>query len=408
MRPNKAKQQVIILYISTILGVGLGVFVSILNTRSLNPSDYGDVRYINNLIAFFSGILLFGYFTSGSRLLALAKTEEESLSLKGCLIGILLLTIIANTLILTICGLIHNEILHKDYYYLFYIVLPVCGSTILLNYINTTSQGDNSINTIAAARILPQLIYLLIAFIIYQKCGASSESMLLLQNGITVIVLVLLIWRNRFSFQHFKKTFKKLSLENKKYGLQVYYGSLTGVSVQYIAGISLGLFATNNTEVGYYSLALTITAPLIMLPNVIGTTYFKQFAHQSSIPAKVLQWTITISVISLIGFIVLIYPLVDFLYNDSYKDVSLYASALAIGCSIHGIGDMFNRFLGAHGKGVYLRNSAWVCGLVAMVGYTYGIYLWGIYGAIGTRILSSTSYCILLIIYYHKFSSSPQ
>lgn len=403
MNLSKSKKQIIVLYSTTILGIGLGVLVSILNTRSLAPNEYGDVRYINNLISFFSGILLFGYFTSGSRLLALAKTKEESLQLKGCLIGILILTIITNTLIMAICGLVHHELLHKDYYYLFYTVLPVCGSTILLNYINTTSQGDNSIYTIAAARIFPQLIYLIFAFLIYQLWGATSERMLLYQNGISVIVLVLLIWKNKFSFRHLKETFKRLSSENKKYGLQVYYGSLTGVSVQYIAGITLGLFGKSNTEVGFYSLALTITTPLSMLPNVIGTTYFKQFAHQNSIPDKVLQWTFIMSAISLIGFIILIYPLVDILYNSSYKEVALYASTLAIGCSIHGIGDMFNRFLGAHGMGTYLRNSAWLCGAVAIAGYTCGVYLAGIYGAIITRIISSSSYCILLIIYYRKF-----
>lgn len=403
MNLSKSKKQIIILYSTTILGVGLGVLVSILNTRSLTPNEYGDVRYINNFISFFSGILLFGYFTSGSRLLALAKTKEEVLQLKGCLIGILTLTIIANILILAICGIVHHEYLHKNYYYLFYIVLPVCGSTILLNYINTTSQGDNSINTIAAARIFPQLIYLIIAFLIYKLWGATSERMLLLQNGISVIILALLIWKNHFSFQHFKKTLKKLSLENKQYGLQVYYGSLTGVSVQYIAGITLGLFGTSNDEVGFYSLALTITTPLSMLPNVIGTAYFKQFAHQNSIPNKVLLWTTTMSVISLIGFIILIYPLVDILYDNSYKEVALYASTLAIGCSIHGMGDMFNRFLGAHGMGVYLRNSAWLCGAIAIIGYTCGVYWGGIHGAIATRIISSASYCILLIIYYRKF-----
>ena len=95
MNLSKSKKQIIILYSTTILGVGLGVLVSILNTRSLTPNEYGDVRYINNFISFFSGILLFGYFTSGSRLLALAKTKEEVLQLKGCLIGILTLTIIA-------------------------------------------------------------------------------------------------------------------------------------------------------------------------------------------------------------------------------------------------------------------------------------------------------------------------
>lgn len=60
-------------------------------------------------------------------------------------------------------------------------------------------------------------------------------------------------------------------------------GSLANVSVQYIAGLNLGVLGSDNTEVGFYTLALTLTSPLMMLPNVIGTTYYKEFAHQATI-----------------------------------------------------------------------------------------------------------------------------
>lgn len=53
MNLNKSKRQVILLYSCTIIGIFLGVLVSIVNTRFLEPSSYGDVRYVNNIIAFF-------------------------------------------------------------------------------------------------------------------------------------------------------------------------------------------------------------------------------------------------------------------------------------------------------------------------------------------------------------------
>jgi O-antigen/teichoic acid export membrane protein len=167
MNLNKSNKQILLLYSCTIIGIFLGVLVSIVNTRFLEPSSYGDVRYVNNLIAFFSGIFLFGYFVSGSRLLALAKSKEEASKIKGGLIFILGITIILMILVMIISAFIHNYFLHKKFYYLFYIVIPVCSSTLLLNYINTSSQGDNSISTIAFARLLPQLTYLIIGFFIY-------------------------------------------------------------------------------------------------------------------------------------------------------------------------------------------------------------------------------------------------
>ena len=406
MKISKSKKQIVYLYCSTIGGVLLGVLVSILNTRSLEPSAYGDIRYVNNIITFFSGIFLFGYFVSGSRLLALAETKEEASRIKGALVSILGITILLLMVVLTVCGFVHNYCLHKTYYSLFYVVLPVCGSTLLLNYINTSSQGDNSISTIAAARLFPQLTYLIIAFFIYKYYGATSERMLLLQNGLYIIVLAIIIFKNSPKFSQLKDSFKKLNAENKRYGLQVYFGSLANVSVQYIAGVSLGVFGADNTEVGFYTLALTVTSPLMTLPNVIGTTYFKQFAHQELIPRKVLCGTYWMSAITLVGFCILIYPVVGILYDASYADVAFYASIMAVGFTLHGLGDVYNRFLGVHGLGVYLRNAAFISGGVALVGYTVGIYYGGIMAAIVTRILGSSIYFLMMFLYYRKVAAN--
>lgn len=405
MNFDKSKKQVFLLYCSTIGGVLLGVLVSVLNTHSLDPSAYGNVRYVYNLISFFSGIFLFGYFVSGSRLLALAETKEEASRIKGALIYILSITILLMMIVMIICGLFHHHYLHKDYYILFYYSLPVCGSVLLLNYINTSSQGDNSIYTIAAARILPQIMYLLFAPITYYYYGATSTRMLLLQNGIATIILTILIFKNAPKFSSLKKSLHKLRIENKKYGLQVYYGSLANVSIQNIAGVSLGILGADNTFVGFYTLALTVTTPLMMLPNVIGTTYFKQFAHQKCIPHKVINATYLMSGITMIGFCLFIYPVVNILYSESYSEVAFYASIMAIGFTLQGLGDVYNRFLGAHGLGNYLRNAAFISGGVAFIGYTFGVYYGGITAAIVTRILSSAIYFFVTFFYYKKETS---
>lgn len=408
MTISKSKKQVIVLYISTLLGVVIGMLVSILNTRNLAPSEYGDVRYVNNIIQMLSGIFLFGYFVTGSRLLAIAKSEEEAAQIRGGLVTILGMTVALMMACMVACGLIHHYVLHRDYAWLFYIVIPVCGSVLLLNYLNTSAQGDNSIYSIAAARLLPSTLYLGIAYFIYKQFGASNWLMLILQNGIALLVLIFIIWYNKPSFKNLMQTFKALRQENKSYGLQVYYGSLANVSVQYIAGITLGIFAIDNTNVGFYSLALTVTGPLAMLPSIIGTTYFKRFAHESCISRRILLSTFTLSLISLIGFVVLIYPVIGFLYDERYSKVALYACLLAIGFTFHGLGDVFNRFLGAHGQGKPLRNGAFIAGTIALIGYTIGVYYYDIWGALFTRIICSLTYFSSMIIFYLVFINKTE
>lgn len=403
MTISKKGKQVSVLYISTLTGVFVGMLVSILNTRNLAPTEYGDVRYVNNIIQMLSGIFLFGYFVSGSRLLAIAKDKEEASRIKGGLVVILVSTVMLMMVCMVVCGLIHYYVLHRDFAWLFFVSIPVCGSVLLLNYMNTSAQGDNSIYSIAAARLLPSSVYLCIAYLIFSHFGATSWLMLLLQNGIALIVLSAIIWYNKPSFKNLRQTFKALREENKTYGLQVYYGSLANVSVQYIAGITLGMFATNNANVGFYSLALTVTGPLAMLPSIIGTTYFKSFAHEECISRKVMNNTFIMSAITLVGFVILIYPIVGVLYDERYAAVAFYACILSLGFTFNGLGDMFNRFLGAHGKGIYLRNGAFISGTIALLGYTVGVFYFGIWGAIITKISASLAYCASMVVYYICF-----
>lgn len=378
--------------------------VSVLNTHALSPELYGDVRYVTNIINFFSGILLVGYFVSGSRLLAVSRTTEEAARIKG---GILLiLGIVATVMIIMIllCGLVHQFILHKDYSYLFYCALPVCISPLLTNYINTTAQGDNSIGLISMGRLLPPLTYLIIAYFVYKYIPPSPKLMLWLHNGIALLILISLILSNNPSFKDLKHSINLLKEENRRYGLHVYFGSLANLSIPYIAGVTLGLFAANNSNVAFYTLALTISTPLMTAPSVIGTTYFKKFASQNKITKKVINATVGISAISLIGYVIIIFPLVRFLYDSSYQRVAIYGAFLAIAAVAQGLGDVFNRFLGAHGQGKQLRNGAWFSGGVSIIGYTIGVYFFEIEGAIITRILSSGVYMAAMIIYYLLFT----
>ena len=141
MKFTKQTKQVVILYASTLSGVLLGVVASIINTRFLSPADYGDVRYVQNIINFIASLLLFGYFLSGSRLLAISSGESESRRIRGCMIVILggaLVVLIAGILICT--GLQFAQ--GKDHIaHLFLLSVPVCAYPLFLNYVNTTAIG---------------------------------------------------------------------------------------------------------------------------------------------------------------------------------------------------------------------------------------------------------------------------
>ena len=159
---SKQKQQVVLLYFTTMVGVVLGVLASVINTRFLSPSDYGDVRYVQNIINFIASLLLFGYFLSGSRMLALSKDEYRSRTIRGLMFVILIIACVVLALSILVCYAIHANT-NEHLSWLFIVSLPVCFFPLLLNYINTVFQGDNYIGRISIARFLPSLIYVCLA-----------------------------------------------------------------------------------------------------------------------------------------------------------------------------------------------------------------------------------------------------
>lgn len=406
LKISKTTKQVALLYASTLLGALLGVIASIVNTRSLDPIAYGDVRYIQNIIQFIASLLLFGYFLSGSRLLALSESEQESRKVRGCMVLILLATAGIMLLSMVVCALIHMRKPHIAN--LFLISLPVCVYPLLANYINTTAQGDNHIGRLSAARLLPIALYIPIAYWIYSVYGATASRLVLLQWGLYSLVLVIITISTRPLFQDIKRTFKRLNAENKEYGFHLYLGSLIMVATNYFAGISLGIFNEDNVEVGYYTLALTVTAPLGMLPSIIGTTYFKEFAKLDRIPSHVMRNTFLLALGSCLVFVLLIKHLVVFLYTKDYLPVGIYASWLAVGVCIHGFGDMLNRYLGSHGRGKEIRNASIANGVFKIFGYTLLVYLWNTSGALFTTILCDFIYSASIVYYYIRFVNDKQ
>lgn len=400
MQVTKQHRQILMLYGSTLCGAFLGFIASIVNTNALNPEYYGDVRYVQNIVQFISWILLLGYFQAGSRLLAMTDEEDKRRLIRGGMVVILALACVVLMIAVVLVSLFHLK--DVELFYLFIASIPVCFYPILINYVNTTAQGDNFIGRLSVARLLPALIYIPFAYYIYNKEGATPSLMMWLQWGIYSLVLFFIIMSTKPKFCALKSTFRILNAENKIYGFDLYYGSLAMVATSYIGGITLGLFNDNNSDVGFYTLALTVTTPLSYLPAIVGTTYFRLFAQQNEIPAKVFVATVVMTVVSCVLFILLIQPLIDILYPVEYAKVGIYASWLSVGFSIHGIGDMINRYLGSHGEGKPIFISSLICGFVKVICFFVLVYYWNIYGAIITNVISSAVYSVLLFFYYKR------
>lgn len=402
MTNNNLFKKVGVLYASSIFSILLGFLVSIFNSRVLGASNFGNFKFIETVARFISSIVNVGFFTSITRLVALNNNELKEKTYIGLFTIIFGIVSIIGIIIMLIFSFVEplyfNNGLSSTFRIYFFIIAAIIGKIALLEIL----KGLNRIYTLSFLTSIPLLIYLVLAYFINKILPFNLDFILLFYYGITLLIIILIIIKLKPKFDIKKSLISELLLENKNNGRPVYFGSLAGVATTHIAGLSISYFL-DNTQVGFYMLALTICGPLLVIPSVLGTTFFKKFVDLKKIPSKVFLFSLLITLIALIFFYSLIDVIIVYFYTEEFLPVASISKYLIIGFIFHGIGDLINRFLGAKGKGKLLRNAAIFVGIVNVLGYTILIKNFNINGAVFTKILASGLYLIIMMKYYNNF-----
>ena len=162
-----------------------------------------------------------------------------------------------------------------------------------------------------------------------------------------------------------RERIKEIVHYNKTFGFNVYVGSLSSTGFSQLTSVLISYFATNNSGVGFFSLALTIVAPLGLIPNVVATTHYKDFSTRTSIPKKLLLVTVGLSISALVLTFLLVQPFITYLYGPDFKPVISLTYIVSFGVILSGFADLINRFLDLMVK-VKHRNTAFVVGFSLM------------------------------------------
>jgi O-antigen/teichoic acid export membrane protein len=390
------------MYGASVLGIILGFLVSIFNSRILGPERFGDFKFIETVARLIGSVVSVGLFISLTRLVAMKKNEKNTRKFLGLFTSIFAIISVLGLLLFFCFSFVEpyffenqlDDVIRK---YAF-IVIVIIGNVAIMEIL----KGLHKIYTIAILSVLPILSYLISAYVLSSFIPFGLESILLLYYGIQLIFLATTIFFLKPDFKFKKNLLNELLEENKLNGRPIYYGSLAGVATTHLAGLSISYFM-DNTQVGFFMLSLTICSPLLVIPSVLGTIYFKKFVEIDKIPSKVIYFSAMSTVIALVFFYLLIEKVVITFYSSDYLPVSDISKFLILAFIFHGLGDLINRFLGAKGKGKLLRNAAFLVGIVNVLGYTILINYFNINGAIITKILASAFYLSIMLFYYLNF-----
>lgn len=398
LQKEKVKKA-LVLYATMVIGVVAGIVLSVLNTRMLGKELYGDFKFVQNLFTFAESFLTIGVFYSGGRLIAMQKDAEKRRELYGTLIIFAALI----SLVLIIFGLtfsmFEERIFGNDLKWVIIACLPLAFVFPFQLCLEQLLQGDFRIYTLSFHRLTPKVLNIIVLLALY----AYFEYKLILNLEVFLvsmaipIIAILILLKPRFT--NIKQHSALLWKENKTYGNPVYIGAITGVASAQLASFSLSYFV-DNTNVGFFALAITATTPLAMLPVAFGTTLFKDFVTLPNIPPKVVLYTFIMGIFILLVFLLVIGYLITWLYPSEFAPVINLCYFTAIGSTLHGFGDFINRFISAKGRGILLRNSNFILCLINISGYVGLVYWLGIKGAAYTKLLAGAVYLANMVYFY--------
>lgn len=395
---------VIILYIATILGLGIGFFGSVLNSRLLSKELFGDWKYLQNYLMMISYFVNFGFFASGGRLIAATNDKKRIGIFKGYMIYVCAAGLFVIIIVTVFTGLLWHKILNQSLFHLTLFMFPLFIIHPLTFYFESTFQAERKLIGLSMFKVLPSLLYVGLLYLFKSYSQGSIYYNAVLFYGSSFIVFLIFLLIDKPIFKRKTPQWNELILQNKTYGIHIYYGALWAVGSGYLLPILIGFFNINNVEVGQFSLALSFIMPLSFLPTIVGTSYYKEFIKLPTIPIVAFRNVILSSIILFVIMIFSIDFLVNFFLGEKYKDVGYLIKIGAPGAILLGLGNFVNKFLQAKGESVYLKKVSILVGVVQIVFSLVLIKFYSSTGAIiATNLGSLVLFVALYFYYYNKY-----
>lgn len=393
----------IALFGSMMLSMGLSFFSSIITARLLGPSNYGDLKYIHTVWSLLALVITFGYFYSGSRVLVIEPDIQKCREISGTIIFISFVMGIIICLVTVLIAYPLDYVFRTNVARIMVQMAPLILVLPLSNSLSLILQSTNQIYLLAIFNGTPSILYLISILVLSGIKHISTSSVLLSQQLTTLMVIIFVLVSIKPSLNSIKFWWGEIKKRHKTYGFPVYRGALAGIGSTYLNRLAISYWV-DNTAIGFFSLASSLVEPLKLLPNAIATSSFRSFATKPRISSKILLVTIFITFVSfVVAFIFFGTPL-SLIYTTKFNEVGPMARALGLGAIFLGFGDLFNRFLGAHGEGKSLQNAAYANGLATVACILIFVPLFGAWGAVIGVIIPNGIYLLQMYLSYRTFS----
>ena len=367
LRHSKTARQTVSLFGCQVVGMALGFGVNLINTRALGPADYGLYAATFAATEFVTLFLDFGIFSSGARLLAVNQHEpERQRRLIGALIMIAGALSLMSALALWGISFFVVSLLNAPIEHLLRWFSLLLGLLTFQTLVEATCRGTGRIEVLAFFSLTSKgfgIVLLGLAFAtgIYSLSLAMATSLV---GSLAAAILLLSSFRPQFRDLGSAK--RELWRDLKGYGFHTYTGDLASTGSSRTDSLILSHFV-NPTAVGYYRLAALTLTPMSTLSSSLSTTLFRRFAVARRISPLVFAANGIGLILCLFAVIAAGKPVVHLIFGPKYDTVATLLPIVAFAVLFSGLAVPLNRFLGAQGKGRYLKRIALILSLASVL-----------------------------------------
>lgn len=380
--------------------VAVNIATVLILTRVLSQSDFGSYRYA---VTFFNAVAVvaqLGLPFAASVLLTRAESDDEERRIITAtavmmlmISAVISLGIAAFVTIASSRGADIAPPLLAAYPFVYTAILQVAYIEML--------KGANRIADIAAQMLMPYLLIVVVpATSLLLTRRLDFQTMVFVHVSAYTITHLVTLWRFRKGLVGWLTTLRRQLMKAvRSTGRQVYVGSVFAIGSTHVLGIMLGR-SIGMEGFAVYALALAMSSPVQVVPAVMGTVMFRRNAQADKLDVLSTRLTLVFTAGTLISYLILIELLFPVVFPPQYLAASKYAILFAFSFALYGIGDYFNRFIGAHGHGRYIQISAITAGLVNVCAALTLVHQFEIGGMVIASWLASVSYVALMVYFY--------
>lgn len=390
------------LYGSQVFGLLFSFIAQKLNTKFLaTPEDYGVVTACLAIFTFIYTFFEFGVFSSGSRMLARAKSEDEARQIWGILCIVAFAISLSFSLLLGASGVLFDSLFPIPSIRKAMIAASLLAWVFPLQYFfQEAIPGSQKMYHLSIYNILAKLLYAAGLLIVINILNLGATLSLLLNlgsmaiSGITVVVLL------KPEFRNWRSRMPELVTEIKEYGIHVYIGRMFSLPAFNLAGM-LVPYLGGSAASAYFSVGGNIASPMTQASQAIATTLYKNFSTQKHLKNRLLL--INSGVLLVIGSAIYFGAptLIHLAASEKYYAAIPLMFPLVLAGFFQGFYQPFNIFVAAHGRGKWARQVSIAGAIFDVSSCLILIPLFGLIGACWQSV-ASRAFWLLLCLYNYR------